>query len=150
MSLSPLFLVLKVRETNPKLCESNSNLDEIHSAHSHGVQNTQHMTLSLPFVVLPFHVFLGIAFYVPICSSLPGLPFSYLSSFPWFLLLTKIIWDFLWKSRELTIKRTLKYFVRQKLHFSPSIKLQILIYLLHHNLGSSKTLKTRWTNHELH
>lgn len=94
MSLSPLFWVLKVREISPKLCESNSNLDEIHYTHSHGVWNILHMTLYLPFVVLPFHVFLGIVFYVLICSSLPGLPFSYLSSFPLFLLLTKIILGF--------------------------------------------------------
>lgn len=60
MSLSPLFWVLKVREINPERCESNSDLDEIHYARSHGLWNIQHMTLYLPFVVLPFHVFSGI------------------------------------------------------------------------------------------
>lgn len=68
-----------------------------------------------------------------ICPSLPGLPFSFLSSYPLSLLLGKIIWDFSVAIQKTHCNENLKILCKLKL--TPSLIIKEIYLPPHHNVS---------------
>lgn len=104
MPFPSVFLVLKVREINPKICESNGNLLEMMKSVIRPRSGcTAHYSIfSLNFLwFYSFYVFLEIIFSVLLPFLISHCRDIFLPS-PLPPFFSKIIQNFLWKSKELT------------------------------------------------